>query len=312
MIRRLSVIIAIMFGLFGAIAPKLVLAGDPPTAMLMQVTGTIEFSRDGTKWKPVTANKYLFVGDHVRTGADGSAKLVDQTTNMAQSVGPNTVFEIAADSVKVSEGKLAAPEQVAGDLGAGLSNRFAEAQRYTTTRRSVSKLVLRVAFQVALSPAYPDLVWQNMGKQISYVLVIDGVKHAVPAADADYVRAKVPELSAGSHSFNVLMIENGQEVTANVEKGGTIVWLSAEEDKALADSVANIRNSVPNGDFAVASLLDEKGLLVGAMDLYRKHFSEDKDDNEMRPMLIRTYYKLGLGTLKEQEVNIYNNAVSAN
>ena len=289
-------------------------AGDPPVSMLMQVTGSVEVSRDGNTWKPVTTNKFLFLGDHVRTGADGSGKLVDQANNSAQTLGPNSHVEFAPGSVKVVDGKLSGPEQLAGDLGAGLSNRFAEAQRYTTVRRGVHTEApkLRIARQVTLSASFPDLVWQNMGKQYSYVLTIDGNKIQVPGTDGEMVRAKVPALSAGSHSYNVAAVDAGKELTDSLEKDGTLVWLSADEDKALNDAIAQVKSTTADSTFASASLLDEKGLLVAAMDLYRKHFAENKDDNDMRPLLIRAYYELKLADLKQKEALLYNDLISSN
>ena len=289
-------------------------AGDPPVAMLMQVAGTVEVSRDGNVWKPVTSNKFLFLGDHVRTGADGSGKVVDQANNSAQTLGASTHVEFTPGAIKVVDGKLSAVEQLAGDLGAGLSNRFAEAQRYTTVRRGVQTEApkLRVARQVTLSQSFPDLVWQNMGKQYSYVLIIDGAKTPVAASETDMVRTKVSGLTAGSHSFNVITVDGGKELTEAADKGGTLVWLSADEDKALNDAVAQVKSTTTNSAFAVASLLDEKGLLVAAMDNYRKHFADNKDDNDMRPLLIRAYYELKLADLKQKEALLYNDLISSN
>ena len=314
MYTRLISVMASVFACLWVLSSVPAMAGDPPVSMLMQATGTVEFSRDGSTWKAVTGNKYLFVGDHLRTGADGAGKLVDQANNTAQALGANTHLEFAPGSIKVVEGKLAGPEQLAGDLGAGLSNRFAEAQRYTTVRRGVQTEApkLRVARQVTLSDTYPELVWQNMGKQYSYILTIDGTKQQVPGADGDMIRAKVAPLSPGSHSFNVTTVDAGKELTDSVEKGGTLVWLSPDEDKALADSVAHVKGTVANSTFATASLLDEKGLLVAAMDLYRKHFAGNKDDNDMRPLLIRAYYELKLADLKQKEALLYNDLISSN
>ena len=311
---RIISVIATMLMFSWLVAPATARAGDPPVSMLMQVTGTVEISRDGNVWKPVTTNKFLFLGDHVRTGADGGGKLVDQANNTAQALGPNSHVEFAPGTIKVVDGKLSPVEQLAGDLGAGLSNRFAEAQRYTTVRRGVHTEApkLRVARQVTLSATYPEVVWQNMGPQYSYVLIVDNAKTPVPATSDEMVRAKVPALSAGSHSFNVVAVEAGKELPDLSEKSGTLVWLSDAEDKVLADAIAKVKASVTDSDFSAASLLDEKGLLVPAMDLYRKHFAQNKDDNDMRPLLIRAYYELKLADLKQKEANLFNDLISSN
>lgn len=291
-----------------------VLAADPPVSLLMQVSGTVEHSRDGAAWKPVTRNKYLFAGDMIRTGSDGSGKLVDQANNTAQTIAAGSQIEVAGTALKVVSGKLSAPEPASGDLVAGLGNRFAEAQRYTTVRRGVAKegaVKLRVVQQITLSASYPELAWQSFGKSRSFVLTIDGTAHQVAGAEGDLVRFKVPELSAGKHTFTVAVVENGQKV-AEADKEGAIMWLSAAEDKALAESVAKIRAINAKDDFSVANLLDEKGLTVAAMDLYRKYFDENKDDNEMRPLLIRAYNELKLVELKNKEALVYNDKLNAN
>ena len=55
-------------------------AREPPVAKLVQVTGSVEYSRNGTSWRPVTRTKYLFSGYQIKTGEDGGGKLVSQTT----------------------------------------------------------------------------------------------------------------------------------------------------------------------------------------------------------------------------------------
>lgn len=301
-------------GLLVSQFPVGALAADPPVALLMQVSGSVDFSRDGKEWKPVTRNKYLFAGDMVRTGADGSGKVVDQATNMAQTMSAGSQIEVAGTAIKVVSGKLSAPEAASGDLVAGLGNRFAEAQRYTTVRRGVHKegpIKLRVVQQVTLSATYPELAWQSFGKSHSFVLTIDGKAQDVAGTDSDMVRVKVPELSAGKHSFTVAVMENGQKV-AEADKDGAIMWLSAAEDKALGESIAKIRAINAKDDFSVANLLDEKGLTVAAMDLYRKYFDANQDDNEMRPLLIRAYNELKLVDLKQKEALVYNDKLTAN
>ena len=288
-------------------------AGEPPVAVLMQVTGTVELSHDGNTWKPVTRNKFLFAGEVVRTGADGAAKVVDEAANTARALGPNSRIEVAANAVTATAGTLAPPEQLAGDLAAGLSTRFAEAQRYTTVRRGVHTEApkLHVARQVTLSATYPDLVWQNLGKDLSYTLVVDGNSLPVPPAGGDMVRFRVPTLTPGSHSFTVQALEPGK-APRPAENEGTIVWLSPAEDAALADGLAKVKATAPNDTFAQANFLDSKGLTVAALDLYRKYFADNQDDNDMRPLLIRAYFELKLNDLRQKEATLYNDMVGTN
>lgn len=290
-------------------------ASEPPVSMLMQVSGAVETSKGGDKWAAVTRNKFLFAGTQVRTGADGGGKLIDQTSGMAQTIGANSVVEITAAGPKALSGTLSAPEAASGDLVAGLSNRFAEAQRYTTVRRSVKKeatdLKLRVASDVTLSASYPDLVWENVGAQYGYTLVIDGSSHKVAATGDEMVRFRVPDLTPGPHSFGITITEGGQTV-GQTEKGGTILWLSAAEDKALTDGVARVQAASAADQFALGNYLDSKGVTVGAMDAYRKHFVAHKDDNDMRPLLIKTYNDLKLRDLRQKEALVYNEMLETN
>ena len=61
-----------------------VFAKAPPVAKLFQIEGQVEYSRNGTNWNPVRRTKYLFSGYHVRTGKDGSGKLINQVSGMSQ------------------------------------------------------------------------------------------------------------------------------------------------------------------------------------------------------------------------------------
>ncbi|WP_254432402.1 hypothetical protein [Magnetospirillum sp. SS-4] len=311
---KLFTALFIAVGLLLTQAPSTVVAADPPVSLLMQVSGTVEHSRDGNTWKPVTRNKYLFAGDMIRTGSDGSGKLVDQATNMAQTIAAGSKIEVAGTALKVVSGTLSAPEAASGDLVAGLGNRFAEAQRYTTVRRSVQKegpIKLRVVQQITLSATYPELAWQSFGKKHDFVVTIGGAAHKVAGTDSDLVRFKVPELAPGKHSFTVAVMDGANKV-AETDKEGGIIWLSAAEDKALAESIAKIRAINAKDDFSVANLLDEKGVTVAAMDLYRKYFDDNRDDNEMRPLLIRAYNELKLVEMKNKEALVYNEKLNAN
>lgn len=288
------------------------LAIDPPVATLMQVKGQVEFSKDGQAWAPITRNKMLFVGDQVRTGADGSGKIINQATNTAQIIAAGSVIQAAADGAKALSGKLSAPEAVSGDLVAGLGNRFAEAQRYTTVRRAAKKdgsLAINAAPSVTLSPSYPELVWENVGNQYTYTLTIDGKAVSVPAAKEPMVRFRVSELQPGKHAFKIAVMD-GANTVAQTEKDSEIVWLSSAEDGALKEAEQRIMTVAPGDDFVMANFLDEKGLSVAAMDSYRKYFDKNRDDNDMRPLLIKVYNDLKLKELKSAEAEIYNNMLN--
>lgn len=290
------------------------LAADPPVATLMQVQGQVEFSKDGTTWKPVARNKFLFAGDMIRTGADGAGQLVGQSNGQGQAVGANSVIRIAAQGGEVVSGSLSKPEPVAGDLVAGLSNRFAEAQRYTTVRRATKKegeVSLKTVSKVTLSATYPDLVWSNVGPQYSYKVTLDGKSMTVAGGKDDPIRHRISGLSAGKHTFRIAALE-GDKVISQATEDSEIVWLSDAEDAAIKKSIERIKTAAPGDEFAVGSFLDEKGLTVAAMDAYVKYFSANKDDNDMRPLLIKAYHDLKLKDLKSAEAELYNKMMNSN
>ncbi|MBF0446589.1 MAG: hypothetical protein HQL67_00140 [Magnetococcales bacterium] len=290
-----------------------VLARETPVAMLTQVKGTIEYSHDGSTWKKVRRNKFLFDGNLVRSGADGTAKLMISATNMGRDMGNNTQIKITNMGGELISGQLSESTPVGGDLVASLSNRFSKAQKYTTVRRAISKkqdLKLATAREVTLSEAYPELVWEGMGEGISYRLNIDKESHIIQASSEPIIRFKVPTLAAGDHDYSVELL-SGNDTLFTPKKGGKIRWLSAEDMAAVESGLKTVQNSAPGDDFMVASYLEDQGLLVAAMDMYRKYFAENADDVDTYPMLIKSYYDLKLNELKKAEAAKYNKMLDA-
>lgn len=288
-------------------------AKGPPVAMLTQVKGTIEYSKDGAKWKKVRRNKFLFEGYSVRTGGDGSAKLVNQVTNMSRDVGANTEFKMGKKGGQLVSGNLSDPTAVSGNLVASLNTRFAKAQRYTTVRRSVNKqkkMKLNTIKQITLSAAHPDLVWQGMGEDISYKLTVDNTSYNVPATAENMVRFTVPTLSAGQHAYSVELIKDG-EVVFKPRKSLEITWLGGSALDAFNKGLNDVKAAAPGDDFLIANYLEQEGLAVAAMDVYRKYFTENADDIDMYPMLIKAYHDLKLKDLKKDEAVKYNQMLEA-
>ncbi|MBF0379409.1 MAG: hypothetical protein HQL69_00200 [Magnetococcales bacterium] len=283
-------------------------AKSPPVAMLIQVKGKIEYSKNGTKWKKVRRNKFLFEGYIVKTGADGSAQLINQITNMSRTVGPNTEFKIAKHGGELISGHLSKPTQAAGGLSASLNKRFAKAQRYTTVRRSVDKkkkMKLSAIKEITLSAEHPDLVWQGMGSDISYRVYIDGTPHNIAPVTSKIVRFRVPPLSGGQHKYSVDLIKDGKVVYKS-KKSFKINWLSGAELAKFQNGLDAVRTSAPGDDFMVANYLEEQGLTVAAMDMYKQYFTANADDIDMYPMLIKAYHDLKLKDLKKAEAVKYN------
>ncbi|MEO5339566.1 MAG: hypothetical protein H7837_03465 [Magnetococcus sp. MYC-9] len=277
-------------------------AGGPPVAMLTQAQGDVQVSKDGKEWKKVDRNKFLFAGYQIKTGSDGTGKLVNQTTNLTQEIAAGSLVEITETDAKAVSGKLSEGAQDSGNLVSGIGQRFDKAQRYTTVRRSVEKkstdVKLDTIGEITLSATYPDLVWSGMGKEYSYRLVIDGKSHEVPATEADLVRFTVPALTPGEHEYRVDVVK-GSEPVYEPKKTGKIKWLSKDEEGKIAAGLAQIEKTAPGDNFFKASFLEDKGIAVTAMDLYRKHFDTYTDDTDMYPMLIKAYHDLKLEKMKK-------------
>jgi hypothetical protein len=286
-----------------------------PVAKLVQVEGDVEYSRNGTDWKPVTRTKYLFEGYKIKTGLNGSGKVVNQTTGMTRDLGAGTEIAVVTDGVELIDGNLTKPVQDNGSIFEGLSNKFATAQRYTTVRRSVTKAddgqcdnKVRTIREVVLSPAYPDLVWRNACPEYSYRVVIDGESHEVAAqSTTEMIRFTISGVKAGEHSYHVEVLD--KDGTVYIPRGeSTFVWLDDKGEAAVMSMVNGVQDDV----FIVASMLEERQMFIAAMDKYRDYFNENPDDNDMRPLLIQSYQDLMLSNLRESEARLYNASLEGN
>lgn len=304
--------LAVVLGVLSCGFSGLAVGREAPVAKLMQVNGLVEYSRNGTEWKPVTGTKYLFADYQLRTGQDGSGKLVNQVSGGARALGASSQVLIAADGIKLISGDLGEAEQDKSDIFEGLSNKFATAQRYTTVRRSVTKTTdaecdskVRTIREVTLSPAFPDLVWRNACPEYSYRLVIDGVTHEVAAqSTVEMIRFTVKNVTPGTHSYRVEVLDKDGTVYAPKDDS-SFVWLDTAAESGLMTSVASAGDDV----FVVSGLLESNKLFVAAMDKYRDYFAKNPDDNDMRPLLIQSYQDLKLSNLRESEARLYNAAL---
>jgi hypothetical protein len=286
-----------------------------PVAKLVQIKGDVEYSRNGTSWKPVTRTKYLFEGYMIKTGPDGSGKIINQSTGMTRDLGAGTKIAVLADAVELVDGNLTEPKKDSGSIFVGLANKFATAQRYTTVRRSVTKASdgecdnkVRTIRAVSVSAAYPELVWRNACPEYSYRIVIDGESHEVAAqSTSEMIRYTISDATVGEHSYHVEVLD--KDGTVYIPRGeSTFVWLDNKAEKAVMSSVGDVQDDV----FMVASVLEEQNMFVAAMDRYREYFNENPDDNDMRPLLIQSYQDLKLSNLRESEARLYNASLEGN
>ncbi len=289
-----------------------VFAKAPPVAKLFQIEGQVEYSRNGTNWNPVRRTKYLFSGYHVRTGKDGSGKLINQASGMSQELGSNSQIEIDGVKVIVIAGSLSEPQEEETTLFQSLMNKFAKAQRYTTVRRGVNLAdeacdsKVRTIRSVTVSPRHSDLVWRNACPEYSYKLVIDNAMPIdVPAqSTSEMIRYNVASSDVGEHTYRVEVFD--KDGTVYIPKAESkFQVMSVDEENELAAVLEQIGDDI----FLETNLLEEQGMYVAAMDAYREYFQQNPDDNDMRPLLIQSYQSLKLSNLRESEARLYNAAL---
>ncbi|MCS5583379.1 MAG: hypothetical protein NZ777_07695, partial [Pseudomonadales bacterium] len=259
-----------------------VFAKAPPVAKLFQIEGQVEYSRNGTNWNPVRRTKYLFSGYHVRTGKDGSGKLINQASGMSQELGSNSQIEIDGVEVIVIAGSLTEPQDEETSLFQSLMNKFAKAQRYTTVRRGVNLAdeacdsKVRTIRSVTVSPRHSDLVWRNACPEYSYKLVIDNAMPIdVPAqSTSEMIRYNVASSDVGEHTYRVEVFD--KDGTVYIPKSESkFQVMSADEENELAAVLEQIGDDI----FLETNLLEEQGMYVAAMDAYREYFQQNPDDN---------------------------------
>lgn len=284
-----------------------VVAKEPPVAKLVQVVGSVEYSRNGTTWRKVRRTKYLFAGYHIKTAKNSSGKLISQKNGMVQTLGANSQIEVHKDKIQLIAGSLSEPKAQSGSIFQGLSNKFARAQRYTTVRRGVTKEApcnpkVRTIRKVTLSAEHPDLVWRNACPEYSYRLVIDDRSINVPAqSTAEMIRYKVRDVKPGDHTYRVEVLDI-DGVVYIPRKDSAFSVMSKSEEKKLKSQTKALTDDV----FVLTDVLEANGMFVAAMDAYREHFLENPDDNDMRPLLIKSYNDLKLSNLKDSEARLYN------
>jgi len=280
-----------------------VAAAPGPVGRLLEPDGHIEYSRDGDRWKRITRTKYVFAGYKIRTGADGRGTFVNQKSGLSRTIGPASSVEVLAEGLAFVKGVKTDPFSNEATLYDGIANKFAKAQRYTMLRRPAIKCSdeVKAARSLALSATHPDLVWNIACPGTTYRLTIDDkVVELVGPEEGNMVRYTVSGVSEGAHTFKVETIRAGQ-VVYSPRRASRFDWLSPVQEIEIENDLAVYDSDL----FAQAGILESEGLLVAVMDTYRGYFSEEFDDNDMRPLLVRSYSRLGLTELQKKEAKIF-------
>ncbi len=285
---------------------------NPPVAKLVQFEGKVEYSRNGTRWVPIRRTKYLFDNYLIRTGADGSGKIINQSSGKSQELGSSSEIKVQGGLVQLVSGNLTPEKEESSSLFQSLMNKFAKAQRYTTVRRNINKgdepvcdNKVRTIRNVTVSASHPDIVWRNACPEFSYRLVINGDAVDVPAqSTSEMIRFTVNDLEPGEHTYRVEVLDKGGTVYIP-RKDSAFKVMSGDEDAEVTKMLSMFGDDV----FMHTNFLEEQGMHVAAMDAYREYFLENPDDHDMRPLLIQSYQNLKLSNLRESEARLYNAAL---
>ena len=285
-----------------------------PVGKLMDPSGSVEYSRDGEKWRAVTRAKYLFAGYFIRTGEDGSSNFVNQNSGLAQKLGANVSATVGSDGLSVDAGDVSDPFSTEAGLMDGLANKFASAQRYTTVRRAVKKpgepdcnVKIRLARKITVSEGFADLVWGKACPSSAFQLVMGEQSFEIVSVDeaADHVRYRIPVPDAGEYDLSLKVLEDG-EVVYQPRRPGKLTVISSEEETKIQTAVTAMGDDY----FAQADVYEQHGLLVPAMDAYRAYFEAYPDDIEMKPLFIANLQSLQLMAEKTAEAQKYNAFIS--
>ena len=285
-------------------------ASVPPVAKLVEPQGNVEYRRGSSDWKIVKRTKYLFEGYGVRTGADGSVRLVSQVNGDSRQLRSESEIQIFNSEINVISGDLS--ESISGDasLYQSLNNKFAKAQRYTTVRRSAGigetdscDSKVRTIRKISISNAYPDLVWRNACPEYSYRLVIDNGSPIDVSAQStsEMIRYDVSQTTPGDHTFRVEVMDN-DGIIYIPKKDSVFSVLTADQERVILGEFEKVGDDV----ILRANVLEQNGLIVAMMDIFREYFAENPDDNGLRPLLIQAYQDLKLSNLREREARLYN------
>jgi hypothetical protein len=298
------------------IATPLYAGKNDPTAVLFQAKGNVEYTKNGKSWRKVRRNKFLFDGYQVRTGSDGSGKVTIKETGENFDLTSNSLFDVTDEGLVAVQGSISAAES-SGKLVSGLIKKFDKSQSYTTVRRSFNKreVKLEAVRDVTVSDDYPYLVWNNLGDDYDYKVVVGGKSYDVPSSDEMYVRVKLDPFE-GQKAFDIYAVKDGNTVTQlgkyrsrGEDKDHMVNWLSGTEKNTVEEEVKAIQDTYGENSFMLGSYFEKKDMWVASMEQYKQYLQENPDEIEMTPYLFRVYKKLQLDDVYKKELEEWKQAM---
>lgn len=185
---------------------------DTPVVMVIEAKGSVFYSPDGQTWKKIHRNKFLFENWRVKTSSSGTCMLLNTRTEMFESVGTSTEFEISSKGIKIIRGTIS-PLKPAGDIAGYLKRKFTDVQKITGISRYdriLDRVMLLTAEDIILSDDYPELVWENIGAKYDYQLVSGEKIFKVPGSEDDIIRFRLTGMEPGICQYAVQVLFNGE------------------------------------------------------------------------------------------------------
>lgn len=280
---------------------------EEPVVMLIQAAGKVAYSTDGSRWKPIKRNKFLYEGWGVKTGRAATCKLLllQPDSNKMEVLDPNTRVVIRAAGTQVVSGRITERES-SSSLPGQLRRKLAQAQKYTTVSRKErsGRVELMVAEKIRLNSRFPDLAWENAGKEYSYRLSVGDEMYEAPGSDSPVIRFALPGLAPGKYDYEVQVLFQG-EVFHTPDRGGVLTWMSPEQTAQLDEQIRKLKDVDEDNGCLLGNLLDDEGVKVGAMDQYTAYLKAHPDANEIRPFLVKVLYELGLSDMRQKEALLF-------
>ena len=292
---------------FSLSLPSISLSQEP-IALLLVTKGLVEHSNDGIKWNKVTGSKFIYEGDHVKTGKNSKCSLINQKNFSCKLMEANSEIVAQNENIQTVSGSISKLNNDSNNLIKGMQHKYAKMKEYSAVSRSVNRKMRVKLFTVeklTLSNDYPDIVWENIGSEFSYTLIIDNKKFSIPASENEIVRFQIPAMEPGEYNYSVNVFRKGKKVFSSKKKN-LLRWQSLDEMKDCRKDLNSITAMGDKG-FLKGNYFDNKGLKVAAMDSYKDFFNNNPDNNEMRPFLIKVYHDLKLKELRKSLDLLYQN-----
>jgi len=276
----------------------------PPAFLLIKAEGTVEFCKGKNKWKRIRRNKFLFDNYQVRTLQNSSCQLIDEKNQKSFIMQDNSQVKILNNKLLSIKGQLS-EGQKPGHFENYWEKKFTKVQEYTAALRTKMNKNIKLNTQdIVLSNDFPEIVWENQGSEYAYRLHINNESYQVNGVDDHIIRYIPQKLPAGKYSYQIDVVDEYGDILWKSKKSNTLIWLSEKESQKIVGRIHEIEANT-NNSFIIANYLEDLGLNVPAMDYYKRYFSNNPNEHEMRPYLINIYRKLGLKALRNAECKLY-------